>query len=362
MQKTLDAPSDKPSFGTQSDGLSNGALRFRTRLSVRACPPAPLAASDRVGPTWQFEQRPFPVKTARPRVALALSAPVSMGAWSETSVSAYNWFEGPQKSEKLFSICVGPPFHRSFWNASWIIPTYVEVRPLWPAFGFHSPPSTLSVELTTCPASGVRPISFCPSCGNERPLHDISVPLFGGPTAWEAALALRSRLFTGWGTPPTVRKITALAVSAPCGSTPLNSLRARPSQKLRKLNAALMFVGVLRPVTRRTLWPPTLKPLASIAVPSHTSDAGEPKPIWMKLRWKTPCDPLISSVSLTTAEALLFTSLSLWNGKSAATSVAFGPFVNRPFAPGFTLFVVRTSAPALKWQLAHACTPSPPVC
>src|SRR5438874_504766 len=280
-----------------------------------------------------------------------------MGALSEVNVSSYNWIESPQKSEKLFSICVVPPFHRSFLNASWIIPTYVALRPLWPEFGFHSRPSTLSVWLTTCPASGVRFISLRPSNGNERPSHDISVPLFGGPTAWEAALELRISTFTGLGTPPTVRKITALAVSAPCGSTPLNSLRARPSQKLRKLNAALMFVGALRPVTRRTLVPCTLKVASGTEL--HTSDAGEPKPICTKLRRNTPIDPLISSVSLTTAERLLFTSLSLWNGKSAATSVAFGPFVNRPFAPGFTLFRTRVSAPAVKWQLAHACTPSP---
>src|SRR5947208_6100155 len=294
-----------------------------------------------------------------------------MGALSETSVSSHNWIESPQKSEKLFSICTDPPSHRSFLNASMIIPAYDEVRPLPPPDVFASPPSTLSVGSTFCPLSGIRFINLRPSCGKERPLHDISVPLFGGPTAWEAALALRSRIFTGWGTPPTVRKITALAVSAPCGSTPLNSLRARPSQKLRKLNAALMFVGVLRPVTRRTLVPWTLKVASGTEL--HTSDTAPDgsgaKPICTKLRRKTPCDPLMSSVSRTTAEALLFTSLSLWNGKSAATSVAFGPVVNTPvvapnapLAPGFTLFRTRISAPALKWQLAHACTPSPPAC
>src|SRR5947207_1431210 len=251
-----------------------------------------------------------------------------MGALSETSVSSYIWIESPQKSEKLFSICVVPPFHRSFLNASWIIPMYDEVRPLPPPDVFASRPSTLSVGSTFCPLSGIRFINLRPSCGKERPSHDISVPLFGGPTAWEAALELRSRIFTGLGTPPTVRKITALAVAAPCGSTPLNSLRARPSQKLRKLNAALMFVGVLRPVTRRTLVPWTLK--VGSGTELHTSDAGEPKPICTNERRNTPCDPLISSVSRTTAEALLFTSLSLWNGKSAATSVAFGPVVNTP--------------------------------
>src|SRR5438093_2629270 len=205
-----------------------------------------------------------------------------MGALSEMSVSSHNWIESPQKSEKLFSICTDPPSHRSFLNASWIIPTYVALRPLPPPDVFASRPSTLSVGSTFCPLSGIRFISLRPSCGNERPSHDISVMLFGGPTACDAALELRSRIFTGLGTPPTVRKITALAVAAPCGSTPLNSLRARPSQKLRKLNAALMFVGALRPVTRRTLVPPTLK-VASSAVPSHTSDAGEPKPTCTQL-------------------------------------------------------------------------------
>src|SRR5438034_1532859 len=280
-----------------------------------------------------------------------------MGALSEVSVSSYNWIESPQKSEKLFSICVTPPFHRSFWNASWIMPTYVALRPV--PVGFASPPSTPSVGETVCPLSGIRFIILRPSNGNERPSHDISVPLFGGPTAWEAALELAISTDTGVGTPPTVRKITAPTVSAPCGSTPLNTARARPSQKLRKLNAALMFVGALRPVTRRTLVPPTLKVASGTDV--QVSDAGEPKPICTKSRRKTPCDPLISSVSRTTAEALLFTSLNRWNGKSAATSVAFGPLVNVALW-GFTLFLRRVSAPALKWQLAHACTPSPPAC
>src|SRR5439155_19703988 len=132
-----------------------------------------------------------------------------MGALSEVSVSSYNWIESPQKSEKLFSICVVPPSHRSFLNASWIMPTYVALRPV-PA-GFASPPSTLSVGETVCPLSGIRPIIFRPSSGNERPVHDTSGPLFGGPTAWEAALELGRSAFTAEVAHPTDVKTPRLA-------------------------------------------------------------------------------------------------------------------------------------------------------
>ena len=50
-------------------------------------------------------------------------------------------------------------------------------------------------------------------------------------------------------------KMLALASSKPNGLTPLNWLRARPSQKLSELNTALIMLGVLRGSTRRTLIP-----------------------------------------------------------------------------------------------------------
>ena len=40
-------------------------------------------------------------------------------------------------------------------------------------------------------------------------------------------------------------------IAAPNGSTPLKMLLARPSQKLRRMNTALITVGVLRGSTRR---------------------------------------------------------------------------------------------------------------
>ncbi|MCY1449379.1 hypothetical protein D9M71_661120 [compost metagenome] len=56
-----------------------------------------------------------------------------------------------------------------------------------------------------------------------------------------------------------VTKIPASGSRLPKGEKPLNTKLARPSQKLRRLNTALITVGALRPVLRRTLMPLTWK-------------------------------------------------------------------------------------------------------
>ena len=78
----------------------------------------------------------------------------------------------------------------------------------------------------------------------------------------------------------------------------------------------------------------------------------------------------MSSLSCSTAEFRLVLSASSRVGKSPAEIVAFAD-VNPPnsklwsaglaFRPGLSAFLVRLSAPAMKWQLAHDC-PSLPTC
>src|SRR2546426_6670009 len=83
----------------------------------------------------------------------------------------------------------------------------------------------------------------------------------------------------------------------------------------------------------------------------------------LKLALITPCAPTMSSLSEMTREALLSGFASLWKGKSAATRVELGaPFSNLPLAPGLSVFLIRLSVPALKWHVAQATNPSPPVC
>ena len=108
-------------------------------------------------------------------------------------------------------------------------------------------PNTLSLPATICPASGIgtwRSI-FLPSCKKLRPSQDISVPLFAGPTAWDAALALSMLICNGLGfpMPSTFNTNTLGSVVAPPGLTPLKVSRARPSQKKRKLYTELITDG-----------------------------------------------------------------------------------------------------------------------
>src|SRR3954471_20187459 len=159
---------------------------------------------------------------------------------------------------------------------------------------------------------------------------------------------------------------TVAAVSRePNGSTPLKSFCARPSQKLRKLKTALMTDGVLRPVERRTGWSLTLKSGSLVA--NVWSSAGSPGVTPSNLDGRTPCEPATLDVSESTADAALFGSASLWNGKSWGESCAFAPFGVRAFAlpagmRGLIWLRERLSAPAAKWHVAHAWRPSAPAC
>src|SRR2546422_4308742 len=83
------------------------------------------------------------------------------------------------------------------------------------------------------------------------------------------------------------------------GSTPLNSLRARPSQKLRKLKMVLIMVGVLRGSTRRTFTPLTLKIGSGMEIPASVEF---PTITLVKAKVRTPWEDTMSLVSNRTAE------------------------------------------------------------
>src|SRR4051812_11180985 len=210
-----------------------------------------------------------------------------------------------------------------------------------------------------------------------RPSADISTLLGGGPTACDASDAfVRHNGPRGWGIPLTIEQssVSETSCSLPCttsptrapesripkGSTPLNSFWARPSQKLRKLNTALITEGALRPVTRRTLTPPTLKTgsvpgdvVCSTALPGTTL---------LNTVGSRPAEPATSLVSDSTSELRSAGSLSRWNGKSPAPSWALGLCTSKSPTRGLSWFLDRLSAPAAKWQLAHDVTPSLPTC
>src|ERR1041385_6027836 len=243
-------------------------------------------------------------------------------------------------------------FHHFAANAALIMSEYVVPRPVPPATAMA--PGPLSSVITFWPSSGRSLSIFLPSFSQSRPFADISVPLFGGPTAWDARLAL-SRATAVWthSPMPFMTRTRAPASARPNGFRPLKMLFARPSQKLRMLNTAFTTEGVLRPVTRRTLRPVTEKPFGTrIGVMLSRAAPG-----MMSLNcalW-TPCEPPMSSMSRVTADCGSEGFDSWWNGKSAAVNAWFGPPPsNVPLWPGFIWFVVRTSAPAWKWQDAHA--------
>src|SRR3954462_6184304 len=121
-----------------------------------------------------------------------------------------------------------------------------------------------------------------------------------------------------------------------------------------------MTLGALRPVTRRVLFVPTWKtgsatdwPFSAARCPSTPRNSVS----------KTPCEPNTSFLSERT-ELRSSGFVSLWKGKLAAVTVLFGPGTSWkvPSPPGLTPFLVRVSAPAWKWQVAHACMPSLPTC
>jgi hypothetical protein len=88
----------------------------------------------------------------------------------------------------------------------------------------------------------------------------ISVPDSGGPDAWDASDDEGRSTGTRTITPLTRFQTSACGLRAPNGSPPLNTLLPRPSQKLRKLNTALITDGELRGSTRLVFTPPILKP------------------------------------------------------------------------------------------------------
>src|SRR3954462_12022503 len=150
-----------------------------------------------------------------------------------------------------------------------------------------------------------------------RPSADISTLFGGGPTACDAsdelfrhsgprtcgmplAIVQSSVSETSCSLSLTTCATRAPPSRTPNGLTPLNSFWARPSQKLRKLNTALITEGALRPVTRRTLVPPTLK--VGSAVAGLTSSTGFPGSTPRKVEGSTPCEPVTLLVSKVTAE------------------------------------------------------------
>ena len=107
---------------------------------------------------------------------------------------------------------------------------------------------------------------------------------------------------------------------SPIGFTPLNSLRARPSQKLRKLKAAPIVVGVLRGSTSRKAVcektpgeGPASTKLSGLPIVSATF----PGTIFPNECPLTPIDEAMSLVSNCTAELGSLGLASLKNGKAA---------------------------------------------
>src|SRR3989454_4243788 len=135
---------------------------------------------------------------------------------------------------------------------------------------------------------------------NDRPAQLISTALSGGPSAWDAKAEEGMATWTCLRTPASNFQTRALGFLIPNGSPPLNMLLARPSQKLRKLNAALITVGVLRPVTCRVLVPLMLNPEPPWNTSSGTlaqTSAAPVRLISVKGAPKTPLEPTTSFMS-----------------------------------------------------------------
>ena len=124
-------------------------------------------------------------------------------------------------------------------------------------------PNTLSLGCTSCDPSGVRLSIFLPSFAKLRPPQDISKWLSAGPTACDARLEFSNSTLIPTTFASCTSKMRASGLCRPAESTPLKRLLARPSQKFRWLNTALITVGVFRGSTRRTLMPLTWNPTGS---------------------------------------------------------------------------------------------------
>src|SRR5262249_38383364 len=275
----------------------------------------------------------------------------------ETSVASYWPIAMPQNSEKFASICVNwlverwsdddrpamtfsapsttwVEFHHFAWKPARIMSAYVVLRPVPPATAIA--PSRLSVFDTIWPSSGRRPSIFLPSLNQSRPAADISVLLFGGPTACDAVLALFRSTATWLTSPRSLATSTrAPASAAPKGCGLLNMLCARQPQKLRTLKLASPAAGVLRPVVRRVLTPPTLN-VGSASTEMSSRAAPETS---LNTELCTPAEPPMSSKSRVTAERGSLGVAIWWNGKSPAVKAWFGPaMLNAPLWPGFNWF------------------------
>src|SRR5512139_177036 len=99
-------------------------------------------------------------------------------------------------------------------------------------------PITLSVVDTSWFARGVAPAccSFLPTLDQLRPRKDISNSERPGPVASEERLVKRMTCRVGTRVPPSDTKTWVWGSAAPKTLPPLKSWRARPSQKLSKLN------------------------------------------------------------------------------------------------------------------------------
>src|SRR5260370_2539070 len=181
----------------------------------------------------------------------------------------------------------------------------------------ESGPNTLSLR-STCWLG--RPFAndsiFLPSLAKMRPLKDISRSLSGGPTDWEANAEFSSRRFPFNRVFCSTRfeiRTRAKGSRSPMGFTPLNSFRARPSQKLRKLNTALIIVGVFRGSTSRAGGKALLKIEASgLPLSVGLQGKGSIRQLMSTKCWrKTPCEEATSLVSNKRDEDLVAGSLSL---------------------------------------------------
>ena len=126
--------------------------------------------------------------------------------------------------------------------------------------------------------------------------------LSGGPSACDARLEPSSRTVSGVSVFPAMARTLARASAAPNGVAALNKLLARPSQKFRRLNTALITVGVFREVTCRTFRPPrTNVPAAPLSAPRSAADASATS---TNVRLTTPADPTTSVRPRVGADAL----------------------------------------------------------
>ena len=173
-----------------------------------------------------------------------------------------------------------------------------------------------------CVCSARCPIRLRPSTVKASFAQVISKGLVAGPTACEAPLMLGSCSACGVAVLPSVVNTRAVGSARiarrPNGLTPLNVLLARPSQKLRKLNTALMLVGVLRGSTLRVLiaWPLTM-------IANGANGAGWHLRPWpaallsadvIGLPGKAPCEDVTSLVSNRTGDSRSATFANRWNG------------------------------------------------